>query len=63
MEYGRYDLSDLTKSSLSIKTRQALLMGYLLFLCVDGDLQTGLEFDHSLILVDGDLTDELSHHV
>lgn len=35
-------------------------MGYLLFLFVDGDLQTGLEFDHGTVLVDGDLTDDLS---
>lgn len=60
MEYGRYDLSDLTKFQFVYKkTEQALQGGYLLFLFVDGDLQTGLEFNYGFILIDGDLTDEL----
>lgn len=37
-------------------------MGHLLFLFVDGDLQTGLEFDRGTVLVYGDLTDEFPYH-
>ena len=62
MEYGRYDLSVLTKSSLSIKKQSRHSRWGACFLFVDGDLQTGLELDHGSILVDNDLADELSHH-